>query len=82
MKDFQSIPKSQIFTREQLKAIRGGDDSTYYGDSSGGSCCMTAVGNVSTYRVCNLSKSEAISQANQVASWPGDTRGFWCCASC
>ncbi len=30
MKDFQEIPKSQIFTREQLKAIRGGDDG-YYG---------------------------------------------------
>lgn len=40
MKDFQSIPKSQIFTREQLKAIRGGDDTTYYGDAAR---CLNSV---------------------------------------
>ncbi|WP_419803531.1 hypothetical protein [Mucilaginibacter sp.] len=44
MKDFQSIPKSQIFTREQLKAIRGGDDTTYYGD--GNKCDTGCVTNI------------------------------------
>lgn len=36
MKNFKEISKSQIFTREQLKAIRGGDGyDDYYGSGSG-----------------------------------------------
>lgn len=69
-----------MLTRDQMKQVKGGSDDI--GGSSGGGCCMTAVGNVSTYRVCGLSKSDAIGQANQVAGWPGGVRGFWCCASC
>ncbi len=45
MKDFQSIPKSQVFTREQLKAIRGGDG--YY-DGGLGPCTETCTNGGST----------------------------------
>jgi len=45
MKDFQSISKSQVFTREQLKAIRGGDGG-YYGGGGNYKCCT------SDYSVC------------------------------
>lgn len=42
MKDFQSIPKNQIFTREQLRAIRGGDDGYYGGGGGNYQCCPGA----------------------------------------
>jgi hypothetical protein len=68
MKNLQSIPKSQIFTREQLKAIRGGDDYGY-----GDSCCCAHTD--SHDFECGLTKAEAQSRASSIG-------GKWCCESC
>ncbi|TDE52701.1 hypothetical protein [Flavobacterium sp. GT3P67] len=79
LKNILNLEGVAVLSKVQQKSINGGVDASLEADS--GSCCVTVVGNVSTDRQCGMSKSEAISEANTVASW-GGVRAYWCCASC
>lgn len=72
-------------SKNELRNLKGGTeelDSIEDADSTGGSCCVTVVGNVSTARSCGYTKAQAVAEANTVASWGNGIRAYWCCASC
>lgn len=72
-------------SKKELRNLKGGTEELEGvdgADSTGGSCCVTVVGNVSTARSCGYTRAQAIAEANTVAGWGGGVRAYWCCASC
>ncbi|RTY91367.1 hypothetical protein [Flavobacterium sp. GT3R68] len=79
LKSILNLEGIAVLSKVQQKSINGGIVAGL--EAGSGGCCVTVVGNVGTDRACGMSQSEAIAEANTVASW-GGVRAYWCCASC